>query len=62
MNCSKPNCTGTLRVTHTYSLGSVKYQRAICERCKLPHCLTTTAEPAEKRGTGAKARAGTAVP
>lgn len=62
MICSKPGCGGVLKVSHTYSQGTVKYQRAACEKCRLPHCLTTTAEPAEKRGSGAKARAAATSP
>ena len=55
MNCE--HCNGKLRVTHTYSSGDTKYQRAVCEDCRTPHCLTTTAVVATKRGDGARARA-----
>lgn len=55
MNCTA--CDGRLRVTHTYTLGIAKYQRAACEGCGKVHCLTTTAEPVQKRGDGARARA-----
>jgi hypothetical protein len=57
MKCSKPGCDGDLKVSHTYSEGAAKYQRGVCERCKQVHCLLTIAEPVERRGDGARARA-----
>lgn len=57
MICSKKDCGGELRVTHTYTVIAAKFQRAACERCGLVHRLTTTAQPAEARGEGAKAHA-----
>lgn len=57
MNCTKTNCTGRLRITHTYNTRSAKFQRAECDVCKCVHTLQTVAEPANKRGDGAKARA-----
>ncbi len=57
MNCLQPRCDGTLEVSHTYNAGTVKYARAVCKVCGFPHCLTTTAEPVNGRGDGAKAKA-----
>lgn len=57
MNCTKTGCPGRLRVTHTYSVKSAKYQRAECDDCKRVHTLQTLAEPVQQRGDGAKARA-----
>lgn len=57
MNCTKPACEGTLRITHTYTVRSSKYQRAECQACGRVHTLQTVAQPAEGRGHGAKALA-----
>ncbi len=57
MNCTKPSCTGRLRVTHTYTEKSSKYQRAVCDRCGRVHTLSTVAAVVAARGDGAKARA-----
>lgn len=57
MNCTKTGCAGRLRITHTYTVRSSKYQRAECEVCKSVHTLQTVAEPVAARGDGAKARA-----
>lgn len=56
MNCTKPNCVGKLRITHTYTEKSSKYQRAVCDRCGRVHTLQTVAVQAA-HGDGAKARA-----
>jgi hypothetical protein len=57
MNCTKIDCTGRLRVTHTYNTGVAKFQRAECMVCGRVHTLQTIAEPTQKRGDGARARA-----
>ncbi len=57
MNCTKSNCAGKLRITHTYTVRSSKYQRAECEACGAVHTLQTVAQPVAARGDGAKARA-----
>lgn len=57
MNCTKNGCTGRLRITHTYTVRSSKYQRAECDLCSRVHTLQTVAEPTAARGDGARARA-----
>ena len=57
MNCKRPKCAGRLRITHTYTEHTAKYQRAVCEVCKTVHTLQTIAEPTVARGQGAKALA-----
>jgi len=57
MNCTKSGCAGQLRVTHTYTVTTTKYQRAECQLCRRVHTLQTVAEPVAARGDGAKARA-----
>ena len=61
MNCTKTNCTGRLRITHTYTVKSSKHQRAECDQCGRVHTLSTVAEPTAARGDGAKARASRAA-
>lgn len=56
MNCSKSGCGGRLKITHTYSQGLNKYQRAACLECRRVYSLTTVAEEA-RRGQGARAQA-----
>jgi len=55
MKC--PKCDGQLRVTHTYSLGLKKFQRAVCRKCKVVCRLDTLVAIVLGRGDGAKARA-----
>lgn len=55
MNCTI--CNYRLRITHTYTLASAKYQRAKCDACGKVHCLTSMVEPVNERGEGARARA-----
>lgn len=57
MDCTKMNCPGKLRVTHTYTVRSSKYQRAECEACGRVHTLQTVALAVGARGDGAKAKA-----
>lgn len=57
MKCSKDQCQGRLKVTHTYDTGHTKHQRAHCSVCGQVHCLLTVAEPVTRKGDGANARA-----
>jgi len=57
MKCQKDTCPGRLMVSHTYAVGKVKHQRARCRLCGQVYALTTTAEPVDGRGEGARARA-----
>ena len=57
MKCTISTCRGKLGVSHTYTVDSEKFQRAICQKCGLVHALSTTAVPATTRGQGAKAKA-----
>lgn len=54
MKCSQ--CGGGLSITHTYPVGSLKYQRAICDRCSAVFRLDTVAVLASP-GAGARAMA-----
>ncbi len=56
MQCVHPLCRGTLAVTHTYTVESRKYQRAVCSACLRVHSIACYATIAT-RGTGAKAQA-----
>ena len=60
MNCTKEGCQGRLRITHTYTAETSKYQRAVCDKCRRVHNLHTIAQPVTGRGEGAKASAGRA--
>ena len=57
MNCAIPDCGGTLRIKHTYTVASEKFQRAVCETCGTVHALATQATVVRERGDGAKAQA-----
>jgi len=57
MMCSDHSCRGSLRVTHTYTVGQEKFQRATCSECGTVYRLSTTATPVTARGEGAKAHA-----
>lgn len=57
MNCAIPKCTGTLRVSHTYTVATERFQRAICQTCGAVHALATQAAVVSERGDGAKALA-----
>lgn len=57
MNCAQVNCRGTLRVTHTYTEASGKWQRAVCSDCGTVHRLDIEATVVTGRGDGAKAHA-----
>lgn len=57
MRCAISTCEGTLRVSHTYTVESEKFQRAICSKCGTIHALSTQAAPVTARGEGAKAQA-----
>lgn len=56
MKCGREACLGSLRVTHTYPVGTIKYQRAVCECCGEVYRLDTVAVPA-RAGAGARAMA-----
>lgn len=57
MKCAVPTCEGTLRVSHTFTIESEKFQRAVCSKCGTVHALETQATVVTARGDGAKARA-----
>lgn len=57
MRCSRRGCTGRLQVTHTYTVGTHKFQRAICSGCGKPYRVEVYAFLAEQRGDGARAHA-----
>lgn len=56
MKCCEQGCGGNLRITHTYPVKLVKFQRAVCDRCGLVYRLDTVAVPA-RSGAGARAMA-----
>lgn len=56
MKCSQKACDGQLDVTHTYTVETVKYQRAVCVRCGTVYRLDTVAVLA-RPGAGARAMA-----
>lgn len=55
--CAHPDCDGQLRVTHTYTRGSEKFQRAVCSDCGRIHRVASLATLVTARGEGAKAHA-----
>jgi len=57
MKCAVPTCDGTLRVSHTFPVESMKFQRAVCTKCGTVHALETQATVVTARGDGAKALA-----
>lgn len=57
MKCSHKGCSGTLRVTHTYTGLDSKFQRANCPDCGSVYCCETTVTLVTARGEGAKAHA-----
>ena len=57
MNCAVPNCGGTLRISHTYTVGIRKFQRATCSECGSVYRVDIEATLVTARGEGAKAYA-----
>jgi hypothetical protein len=57
MKCSVTQCCGSLRVSHTYTVGNRKFQRATCTECGGVHRLNIEATIVSARGEGAKAYA-----
>jgi hypothetical protein len=57
VKCSKDECDGKLMVSHTYTVGAQKFQRATCSRCGGVHRLDIQATLVTARGEGAKAHA-----
>ena len=57
MKCAVPSCDGSLRVSHTFAVESMKFQRAVCSACGTVHALETQATVVTARGDGAKALA-----
>jgi hypothetical protein len=57
MKCSEPECSGNLRVSHTYTVVSRKFQRATCTECGSVYRLDIEATLVTARGEGAKAHA-----
>lgn len=56
MKCQEAGCAGNMRITHTYPVESLKFQRAVCERCGAVYRLDTVAVLA-RAGAGARAMA-----
>lgn len=53
MKCGEPGCQGSLRVTHTYAVELLKFQRAVCDGCGMVYRLDTIAVP-KREGAGAR--------